>query len=904
MSRQSAEAETTVATTCPYCGVGCGVLAKVNMQDQSVSVSGDPDHPANFGRLCSKGSALHETLSARDRLLAPSIDGKEVTWERALDHVADGFRTCIEQHGPDSVAFYVSGQLLTEDYYVANKLMKGFIGSANIDTNSRVCMASSVAGHKRAFGTDTVPGCYEDLELGDLIVLVGSNLAWCHPILYQRIAAAKERRPEMKVVVIDPRQTATCDIADMHLAIAPGTDVALFNGLIAHLASNDNVDREFVAYLTNGYQAALEAAKAQEVNEISELTTIPPQHIREFYQTFANTDRVVTVYSQGVNQSTSGTDKVNAIINCHLITGRIGKPGMGPFSVTGQPNAMGGREVGGLSNQLANHLSIENPEHRDILKGFWVSPTMATKSGFKAIDMFKAVADGRIQAIWIMATNPVDSLPEADKVRDALQECPFVVVSDVVSHTDTTACADVLLPAAAWGEKDGTVTNSERRISRQRAFLPLPGQAKPDWWIITEVAKRMGFAEAFWYDGPHDIFDEYARSTALQTSDRRDLDLSGLSGADMATYDSLQPVQWPVVKDKTLTTSQRFFADGKFFTPDGKARIIATPYRCPETKVSDTYPLILNTGRIRDQWHTMTRTALSPRLTGHIGEPFAELHPRDADTLGITPATLVEVKSKHGTAIVRAALSDCQYRGTVFAPMHWTDQFASKARIDSVVSAETDPVSGQPESKFTPVSVTPWPAKWYGYAVLAEKPTSLSAEYWAIAQAEGGWCLELAGLNPPGDWQTFARSLFGGHQPSGRQPRNTDSLLAYCDQSLGQHRFVDFNGEALRGALFIAPTPVEVSRSWARDLLSQEFSKPEARLRLLAARAGADQPNRGAIVCSCFSVGVNQITYAVCVGGCQSVDEIGAELQAGTNCGSCRPELRRLINETRLSQAS
>jgi len=903
MARQQAGPETTVATSCPYCGVGCGVLAKVNSQDQSVSVSGDPDHPANFGRLCSKGSALHETLSVQDRVLTPSVDSKEVTWDKAISHVADRFRTCIEQHGPDSVAFYVSGQLLTEDYYVANKLMKGFIGSANIDTNSRLCMASSVAGHKRAFGTDTVPGCYEDLELGDLIVLVGSNLAWCHPILYQRIAAAKERRPEMKIVVIDPRKTATCDLADLHLAIAPGADVALFNGLVAHLEKNNKVDRNFVADHTSGYQAALEAASTHNLNEISELTNLSLQQITEFYESFANTERTVTVYSQGVNQSTSGTDKVNAIISCHLITGRIGKPGMGPFSVTGQPNAMGGREVGGLSNQLANHLALENPEHRTVLKAFWQSPTMASQPGLKAVDMFQAVADGDIKAIWIMGTNPVDSLPEADKVRKALQSCPCVVVSDVVAQNDTTACADVVLPAAAWGEKDGTVTNSERRISRQRSFLPLPGAAKPDWWIISNVAKRMGFAEAFAYEGPHDIFNEYALSTTVKTSDQRDLDLSGLASEDAATFEDLSPVQWPVPQDESGTSSQRLFADGNFFTPDSKARIVATPFRPPESKTSKSYPLILNTGRIRDQWHTMTRTALSPRLTGHIGEPFAELHPRDAEKLAISPTTLVEVKSKHGTAIVRAAVSDCQYGGSVFVPMHWTDQFASKARIDSVVSAETDPVSGQPESKFTPVSVTPWPAKWYGYAVLAERPASVSAEYWAIAQAQGGWCLELAGLEVPDDWRAYAHALFGAPQTATEQT-NTDGLLAYSDQSLGQYRFVDFNGAALRGALFIAPTPVEVSRSWARDLLSQEFGEPEQRLRLLAARAGADQPNRGAIVCSCFSVGVNQITDAVCAGGCESLDDIGVQLQAGTNCGSCRPEIRKLIDETRLSQAS
>ncbi len=446
-----------------------------------MTVRGDPDHPANFGRLCSKGSALGETVGFEDRLLAPQINGRRANWNEALDLVATTFSRTIAEHGPDSVAFYVSGQLLNEDYYVANKLMKGFIGSANIDTNSRLCMASSVAGHRRAFGADTVPGTYEDLELADLIVLVGSNLAWCHPVLYQRIAAAKQKRPQMRIVLIDPRRTMTADIADMHLAVRPDGDVALFTGLLAWLADHDRLDRAFIAAHTNGFDDALAVAKAISLDEIADQTGVPADELRAFYTLFARTERAVTVYSQGVNQSSAGTDKVNAIINCHLATGRIGKPGTGPFSVTGQPNAMGGREVGGLANMLAAHMEIENPEHRDRVQRFWRAPCIASQAGLKAVEMFRAVADGRVKAIWIMGTNPAVSMPEVGLVEAALKTCPFVVVSDVVSETDTLRLAHIKLPAAAWGEKDGTVTNSERRVSRQRPFLPSPGEARPDW---------------------------------------------------------------------------------------------------------------------------------------------------------------------------------------------------------------------------------------------------------------------------------------------------------------------------------------------------------------------------------------------------------------------------------------
>src|SRR4051812_31430898 len=478
-------------TTCPYCGVGCGVAVIDGI------ARGDEAHPANFGRLCSKGAALKDTLALPDRLTMPTIAGKEASWDTALDLIAGEFSRLRENHGPDAIAFYVSGQFLTEDYYVANKLMKGFIGSGNIDTNSRLCMSSSVAGHVRAFGEDVVPGCYEDLEEADLVVQVGSNMAWCHPVLYQRLMAAKGRRGT-KIVTLDPRRTATAETADLHLPLAPGSDVLVWSGLLVWLADHDALDRDWIARHVSGFEETLAAARqaAPLPETVAVAAGLKSEDLRAFYDLFTRTERVVTLYSQGVNQSSSGTDKVNAILNCHLATGRIGRAGMGPLSLTGQPNAMGGREVGGLANQLAAHMGFA-PDEIDRVGRFWKAPRMVQGEGLKAVAMFDAIARGEIKALWVMATNPAVSLPRAAAVREALQKLELFVVSDNVVANDTiTAGAHVLLPAAAWGEKEGTVTNSERRISRQRRFLPAPGEAKPDWWIACEVAKRLGFADA------------------------------------------------------------------------------------------------------------------------------------------------------------------------------------------------------------------------------------------------------------------------------------------------------------------------------------------------------------------------------------------------------------------------
>ena len=870
-------------TTCPYCGVGCGVLARPR-DDGGVEIKGDPDHPANFGRLCSKGSALGETLSLEGRLLTPMIDGASRDWDAALDLVASRFSETIAEHGPDSVAFYVSGQLLIEDYYVANKLMKGFIGSANIDTNSRLCMASvgrrPPARLRRRHCARLLRGHRarrprRARRLQSRLVPPGAV-----PASRRRARGARNEKSSSSIRA----RTATTEIADLHLSVAPGADVALFAGLLAHLAeTRSHRGRAIVDEHTAGFDAALAEARRFDLDAVAKATEISAADLAAFFDLFARTERVVTVYSQGVNQSSAGTDKVNAILNCHLATGRIGRPGMGPFSVTGQPNAMGGREVGGLANMLAAHMEIENPDHRRIVQTFWTSPTIAAKPGLKAVDMFRAVEDGRIKALWIMGTNPADSMPEADRVREAIRNCPFVVVSDTCRSTDTTALADVLLPSAAWGEKEGTVTNSERRVSRQRCFLQTPGEAMPDWRQICEVARRMGYGEGFAYEEPAQIFAEYARLTACENDGRRDLDIGAFGDISVADYAALEPFQWPRPRAGEARDA-RFFADGRFYHKDGKARFVATPFRRPATSTSDRFPLILNTGRIRDQWHTMTRTAKTPRLMAHIGEPFVEIHPADARAIGVEPADLAVVESEHGRAILRVVVTERQRRGSLFAPMHWTDQYASQARIDALVGGATDPISGQPELKIAPVAVRRYGAAWHAFVVSSRRISVEGADYFAWAPAKQGARAELAGLQAPHDWAALAlRALALG---------DNVELVTYRDASKGWHRFVAVREGLFVGALFAAREPVAIARAWIVERLGEPIAPAEI-LRLLAGRP-ARSVDRGPTVCACFDVGRKEV-LAASREGCDSVSTIGARLKAGTNCGSCRGEIGRLI---------
>ena len=569
-----------------------------------------------------------------------------------------------------------------------------------------------------------MPGCYEDLDEADLLVLVGSNAAWCHPVLFQRMLANKQKRGA-RIVVIDPRRTDTAEDADLFLGLKPGTDTALFSGLLVHLADNGALDRDYIENYTSGFDEALARAQGASPAASPRPRSRPASRkpmLRPSSRCSAAPSASSRCIRKGVNQSAQGTDKVNAILNCHLATGRIGKVGASPFSLTGQPNAMGGREVGGLANQLAAHMGFTPPDI-DRVRRFWKAPRIATHEGLKAVQMFEAIARGEIKALWVIGTNPAVSLPDADVARAALKKLELFVVSENVRSNDTVnAGAHVLLPAQAWGEKSGTVTNSERRISRQRAFLKPPGEAKPDWWIVSEVAKRLGFGAAFDFNSAADVFREHAALSAFENDGSRDFDIGALQSLSDDAFDAMAPVQWPLREGGE--PRQRFFADGRFFTPDRKARFIAPETPALRTEIHAGRPLRLNTGRIRDQWHTMTRTGLSPRLGAHLPEPFVEIHPDDAAKAGVVDDGFARVTTDYGQCILKVVVSARQQRGMLFAPIHWSEANASGARVGALVAPFTDPFSGQPESKATPVSIAPYEYVFRGF-VLSRKQLNL-----------------------------------------------------------------------------------------------------------------------------------------------------------------------------------
>ncbi len=878
-----------VRTTCPYCGVGCGVLASPDGKGGAM-ISGDPDHPANLGRLCSKGSALGETLGLDTRILYPMVRRPDGTlartdWTTALDRVSDGLQAIIERDGPDAVAFYLSGQLLTEDYYIANKLMKGFIGTANVDTNSRLCMASSVAGHKRAFGADTVPGTYADLDQADLIVLVGSNAAWCHPVLFPRMMANKRERGA-KIVVIDPRRTMTAQEADLFLPIAPGMDTVLFAGLLAYLADTHSIDFEYIADHTANFEAALERCRsiAPDVTKVARDTGIDAADIFRFYEMFAATPNVVTCYSQGVNQSAQGTDKVNAIINCHLATGRIGKEGCGPFSLTGQPNAMGGREVGGLANQLAAHMGF-SPLEVDRVRRFWKATRMATREGLKAVQMFEAIDRGEIKALWVMATNPAVSLPNAGQVSEALKKLELLIVSENVLANDTVMTgADILLPAAAWGEKSGTVTNSERRISRQRSFLPLPGEARPDWWIVGEVAKRLGFSDAFDYASAADIFREHAALSAYENDGSRDFDIGACAEMGDAAFDTMTPFQWPRAEGQTAGDT-RFFANGQFYTSDRKARFIAPENPALHLAADDSFAFTLNTGRVRDQWHTMTRTGLSPRLASHLPEPFMEVHPDDATEHHLADQGFARVTTRYGSCVLKVHVTDNQRRGSLFAPIHWSSVNASSARIGELVNPATDPYSGQPESKATPASVERVDYRFTGF-VLSKGPVDLpKGTWWVNSAATGGGSVLLASNDGIAFWQDWLHTAVA----------EGSAISEFLDEPRGIYRAAMFKDGQLDFCLFVGPASQHPQWDAAKAVLAAGTLEERQRRTLLSGLSAEGVADHGPIICACFGVGLKTIRGAIVSGGATDVAGIGKALRAGTNCGSCQPELKRII---------
>ncbi|MCR5876164.1 molybdopterin-dependent oxidoreductase [Phenylobacterium sp. J426] len=867
-------------TTCPYCGVGCGIEAEP--EGRALAAAGDASHPANLGRLCSKGAALGSTVGLEGRLLAPMIGDRQVAWPDAVRHVARRFRETIARHGPDSVAFYVSGQLLTEDYYAANKLMKGFIGSANIDTNSRLCMASAVVAHKLAFGADLVPGCYEDLDLADLVVFCGHNAAWTHPVLFRRMEAARSRG--QRHVVIDPRRTDTAEGCDLHLAIAPQTDVRLWNGLLADLLRRGAVDRGYVAAHVSGF-AEVEAELArtdQSTAAVARDCGLAEADLETFFRLFAETPRTVSLFSMGANQSAQGVAKGLAILNAHLATGRIGKPGACPFSITGQPNAMGGRETGGMATTLAGHMDFD-PADRARVQRFWGAPTIAEQPGLKALDMFEAIRAGRIKALWVMATNPAVSLPDAGKVREALAACPFVVVSDVMAETDTAAFAHVRLPALAWGEKDGTVTNSERRISRQRRLFAPPGAARADWRIVADVAGAMGFGDAFSWRSPAQVFREWARLTAYENTDRT-LNLGPLATMTPEAYDGLEPVQWPVT---AAGGTPRLFTDGRFATPDGRARMHPLIATGPAEATDPSWPLALNTGRVRDHWHTLTRTALAPELCRHAPEPYVEIHPDDAASQGVTEGALARIATRHGEAVAVARLSHRQRRGAIFMPMHWTTAYAPSGRANPLVAPNVDPRSGQPEFKHTPARVRPYRETWRGFFIAREPwcaPKGLDLIWRRIPQTDGQ-LHEFAGRGDNTEREAARKALVQGAPAE---------VLRYEDPASGTVREAFLLGGRLERVLFTTAGGALPPRDWLAELFAAETLSPPERSALLVGRAPGRAVDAGPLVCACRSVRAARIEAAIDAGA-GSVDAVSEATGAGSSCGSCCPEIARLI---------
>jgi assimilatory nitrate reductase catalytic subunit len=870
--------------------------------DGDIRITGDDDHPANHGRLCVKGSTLADTLPGTGRLLQPQYCGTPLSWDNALDRVAETIQRVLRESGPEAIACYLSGQLLTEDYYVANKLMKGFIGSANVDTNSRLCMASAVAAHRRAFGADLVPCSYTDLEEAKLVVMVGSNAAWTHPVVYQRIAESRRNCPQKRIVVIDPRATATCDIADLHLPIAPGSDAFLFAGLLQWLVKHKAVDNAYIEAHCEGFDATLASSGQCDLATVAAHTQLAPDVLVQFYQWFAETDQTVTVFSQGVNQSASGTDKCNAIINCHLATGRIGKPGSGPFSITGQPNAMGGREVGGLANQLAAHMDFTS-EDIDRVQRFWDAPAMALAPGLKAVDMFEAAATGKIRVLWIMATNPAVSLPNSARVREALANCEFVIVSDCVADTDTTALADLLLPAMAWGEKDGTVTNSERCISRQRRFFSAPGEARPDWWMVTQVAHRLGFGRQFSYTSAADIFVEHAALSAFENNGIRDFDIGPLAQLTAAEYADLAPVCWPI---SPKSSRPQLLADGIFFTPSGKARFVALTPQAARSDYWHADALLLNSGRLRDQWHSMTRTGGVPKLMRHRDFFSIGINPGDALQRGLQAGDLVELSNPLGA--VRGVLqADPELPpGQLFAPIHWSDQFSGQAVISQIFAAITDPVSGQPQSKFAWVSLTPIATSGWAF-VLTREPLDIGeAAYWSRITVTGGY-LTLLAIEQN---KTLLDSLTTLLQ------RSDLGLISYEDKTMQDFRCLGvaqavpdkstdgtkvYREASLEYAIYAHAQNSQLpQRDWLASLFSKELPLPAS--AILAARESSDE-DAGQLICTCWEVAEGQINKAIAGGAC-SVEMLGQRLRCGTECGSCVPELKRLLARTAKVEAA
>jgi ferredoxin-nitrate reductase len=695
--------ERWVKSYCPYCGVGCGLLAGVG-SGSVLKIKGDSDHPSSRGDLCLKAVYLPEILRTSDRLLYPQIrtcqEGpfKRASWDRTMAYLTSRFRQIIDEHGPDSIAFYGSGQLTTEEYYIANKLAKGFLGTNNFDTNSRLCMASAVAGYVSSFGADGPPCSYSDIDQANCLFLIGTNTADCHPVVYKRIKQRKLGAPdEVTIICVDPRRTETADFADLHLPIRPGTDIALLNALLYVLLDENLIDREFISQHANGFADLSKSVKNYAPKIVEEICAVPECLIVEAALIFGKAKNALSLWSMGVNQSSVGVHKNNAINNLHLVTGKIGKPGCGPFSLTGQPNAMGGREVGGLAHMLPGYRSVQNPRHREAVEQAWGLPfgSIGAQPGLPALEQFEALAQGKVKAIWIICTNPAVSAPDLDLIEKALRQAELVVVQDAYHPTATSRLAHVILPAAQWSEKEGVMTNSERRITYMPQLTDPPGEALPDWQIIARFAAAMGFTDDFAYSSASEIFAEYA---ALTKNTR--CDCSGMS------YQKLKnsPLQWPYPKIHR-TSSERLYADGKFPTADGKANLLPVEHAEPVEKPDADFPLVLNTGRSKYHWHTMTRTGKNDALKKSAPDPILDIHRADARCYGIQDADFVEITSRRGKVMAQCRVTEEIKQGTCFLPFHWGRDHGFFKAANNLTISSRDPVSRQPELKACAVRV-------------------------------------------------------------------------------------------------------------------------------------------------------------------------------------------------------
>ena len=933
---------TFTRSTCPYCGVGCGVIIEsIKVQggaESIIGVSGDPLHPANFGKLCSKGANLALTaaplIQQQARQATPQIRASrelplcDASWDDALNLAATKFDEIINAHGPDAVAFYVSGQLLTEDYYVFNKLAKGLIGTNNIDTNSRLCMSSAVAGYKASLGADAPPCSYDDIDHTGVLFISGSNTAYAHPVLYRRIEDARKNNPSLKTIVVDPRLTDTAREADLFLPILPGTDVALYNAMLHQMLWEGWIDRPYIAAHTEGFEALRSAVREYTPAHASRLCGVPEADIVLAAKWFFE-GPTLSLYCQGLNQSIQGTDKNTALINLHLVTAQIGKPGAGPFSLTGQPNAMGGREVGGLANLLSAHRDMANELHRAEVAKLWNVNDVPDKPGKTAVELFQALEKGTIKAVWIACTNPANSMPDLDQIGNALRRAQFVVVQEAYANTATTAFADLVLPATTWGEKDGTVTNSERRISRVCPAIAPFAQARHDWQIardfalrllqISEATERAKPAISFDYPSAESVWNEHRESTR-----GRDLDITGLS---YAILESDGPQQWPMLSGQIKGTT-RLYSDGQFATANGKAKLLFSAYQPIADKVSARFPLVLNTGRLRDQWHTMTRTGLTSQMFSHEAEPWLDMNTLDMSRRGIHEGDFVIVTSPRASQVFRARQSNAQRSGQCFLPMHWGPEYLLRGGVNRLTQPAFDPRSKQPELKAAAIRVerinlahrlTAFGIVSNDKAIairhaVKQQLAQHDAEFISIiplsthsAEQEQALLVRIASARPLGQLReqsvsALIESLFEVNRPR---------LMRYADTRVGHQRAVLIDNDQLKFAILAGDMR---SEQWLMHMLQvgQAVGALSRQMLLAQETPPPGVAARSKTVCTCVGVNESEINSAIDQFNTRQIQGVldtmqnssqacfawvQNQTQCSTQCGSCKPEVNGLIQQ-------